>query len=288
MFVCLLLSFISIWVIAQENGEFNSYFRSSNLYTQGQSEVKVFNAIYTQRTFDGFETLNSRGTFFSAFGQFLFGTNRNYNYGFDLVYKSNITNDDANSSPFDVLRFQKQDDFSIVDNRHDNLLHAPTDTLRNSDGTTLARNADHGLAHIGAKIKFSPFKKWSNVSIQQTMYIPLDRSVDGSWISYTQWMYDKQLSPKTALYAELGMWTTVAPNFNVLPLAKAFFSYFPNKRWTVYAMTTVPVEYGLGSKFLITPNLEVELLYTYFLPIDFILSFNRPVTYNLGVRYTNW
>ncbi len=265
-------------IFAQSEKNFNSYFQPSNLYKKGQYEVKLFNALYTQGMFDGFSELNSRSTYFSGFGQVLIGTKRNLNYGFDVVYKSNLENDRVGASPFDALLFDEKMDYASTENG----------ALTNSEGEVLNRTARHGLSHIGPKIKFNPIRKWEKVSLQQTAYIPIDQSVDGSWISYTQLMYDRKLSSKTALFAELGFWTTVAPNFRVLPLAKAFLSYFPNNRWTVYAMTTVPVEYGLGTKFLITPNFEVELLYTYYLPLDFILNGNRPTTYNLGFRYTNW
>lgn len=293
--ICLFFLFcitLSVQSPGQSNSDFNSYYQASNLYRKGQFEVKIFNALYTQSSFDGFPNLNSRSSYFSSFGQFLFGTNKNINYGFDVVYKSNIVNDVASASPFDVLRFQNRTDVAIldcVDDIHENKrIGLVQDSLRNSDGMVLNRTIQHGLAHLGAKVKFNPIRKWSKLSLQQTVYAPIDQSVDGAWISYTQLMWDKQLSSQTALYTEVGFWTTVHPDFKVLPLAKAFFSYFPNNRWTLYAMTTVPVEYGLGTKFLIRPNLEIEFLYSHYLPLDFILNHVRPSTYNIGFRYTNW
>ncbi len=283
----------------QGQGQSMQRFMASQLLTKQQMEIKVFNALYTQQSFNGFSELNSRSTYFSTFGQFLFGTNRNLNWGFDVVYKSNLENDFNTASPFNALRFQRFSDTPILSCSDPNHIHhngsfctnegiSPSfsDSLRNSEGIALTRRANHGLAHIGPKIRINPFKKWKNLSLQQTVYIPIDKSIDGQLISFTQFFYDHTLSPKSTLFVEASLWTPISPNFRVSPFFKVFYSYFPTNRFTIYAMTTIPFEYGLGTKYSITDNLEVELLYTHYAPIEFYVGENRPNTFNLGLRYT--
>ena len=109
--------------------------------------------------------------------------------------------------------------------------------------------------------------------------------LDGQYISFTQFFYDRLIGTKFQLFAEVSFWTPVSPEFKINDFYKIFFSYFPTNRWTVYATTTIPFEYGAGTKFFITPYLELELLYTYLAPIERYVGFSRPTTFNLGIRY---
>ncbi len=253
-------------------------YRASFLLPKKGVEVKLFNAIYTQGNFDGFSELNSRSTYMSSFAQFLIGVNSRINVGFDAVYKSNLVNDRASSSPLGVLKFEKYSEIQKLDNG---------ENFANADGDVLETRGDHGLSHLGPKIKFSPIKKWPNVSLQQTMYIPIKKSVDGQTISFTQLFFDKMLGRKSQLFSEISLWTPVAPNFDVSSFFKVFISYFPTPKWTLYGTTTIPKEYGVGVKRYITPQFEMEFLYTYYLPVDKWVGFTRPYTLNLGFRYTN-
>jgi len=47
-------------------------------------------------------------------------------------------------------------------------------------------------------------------------------------------------------------------------------------------MASIPKEYGIGTKYLVTPNVEFELLYTYYLLIYALVGFQRPSTFNFG------
>ena len=279
--------------------KFQLPFRATELLQKGEMEIKVFNSIYTQKNLDGFSQANSRSTYFSIFGQNLFGINEKLNLGFDLVYKSNVINDLAEHSPFEVLRFQnkQQQQVLICDQLGLNVpsnspchldpgMHPIAgDSLRNFAGEVLQTSSTIGLSHIGPKFKINPIRKWSNLSWQQTFYIPIQGKVDGQWVSFSQFFYDRAVGSRFQFFSEISLWTTVAPNFRVFPAIKVFYSYFPARRWTFYAMTSIPVEYGLGSKFQVTPKLEMELLYTHYLPIRFLLGDARPNTFNLGFRY---
>ncbi len=272
-------------------------YTASTLLPKKGIELKVFNALYTQRKFEGFEKLNSRSTYFSIFNQFLYGIHPKVNAGIDFVFKSNVVNDFASSSPFKTLAFQNKTEFQSFDcpgEHHANSLckndvtgSRLRDTLRNYEGQPVQTESRIGLSHIGPKVRFNPFKKWqSNLSLQQTFYIPVNKSVDGQFISFTQFFYDKTLSPRTQLFVELSFWVPFAPEFKPLyPFAKAFFSYFPSEKSSIYVMTTVPFEYGIGTKYRIAPRIELEFLATWYVPLPAINNGARANTFNFGVIY---
>ncbi len=286
------------WALNEVGGQGALPFRASVLLKKGEFEAKIFNSLYTQRDFNGFERLNSRSSFFSSFGQFLFGVNSNLNIGADVVYKSNVINDFANSSPFRALRFQQSQNFQTFNcaqeshnvSDHSKCLNSlmpgmAYDTLRNSSGDVLTTTSAIGLAHFGPKVKFNPVRKWKYLSLQQTLFVPIEQQVDGQWISFTQLFYDKPIGSRSQIFIEASLWTPVAPNFRIDPFVRAFYSYFPVPEWTLYGMASLPGEYGLGTKYFLTPEFEVELLYTYYLPFDLIVPGRRAMTFNLGLRY---
>ena len=107
MLICLCTTRLA----GQDTGEFvTSRYQASYLLGGGEFEVKMFNNLYTERTFDGFSDFNSRNTYFSSFLQVLFGSVERWNAGFDLVYKSNYLRDFDENSPFKALQFTEFDD----------------------------------------------------------------------------------------------------------------------------------------------------------------------------------
>jgi Protein of unknown function, DUF547 len=273
------------------------YFASA-LIGRNSIELKVFNSMYTEKRFDGFEKFNTRSTYLSTFIQFLYGLNKNINIGGDIVIKSNVVNDLASSFPTEALSFKNFSTYQTIDCTNpdvnissfstckENTLHR-FDTLRHADGRVIQTRSAAGLAHIGPKFKFNPIKRLPNISLQQTLYIPIQKSVDGQFISFTQLFYDQPIKNHSQLFVEASLWTPVSPEFRISPFLKVFYSYFPTNKWTVYAMASIPQEIGAGTKYFITPNLEIEFLYTYYLPIDYFLGDKRPMTFNIGFRYSN-
>jgi len=271
-------------------------YRATRLLDKRQFELKIFNALYTQKEFNGFDQLNSRSTYFSSFFQYLEGTNRSFNYGFDLVFKANRVHDFPDRSPFRVFDFQEVSRFQTLncfDTEHNISQHpdclisieeSDSDTLRSSDGSPLKTEVATGLAHFGPKIKFTPIQKWTSLSLQQTLYIPIKKEVDGQTISFTQLFYDQPIGSRFQLFTEASLWTPIRPQFRIDAFVKIFFSYFPTRRWTVYAMTSIPFEYGAGTKYFLTPNIELELLYTYYAPLERYVGDTRPRTLNFGIR----
>lgn len=250
-------------------------YQASLLLASGYSEIKSFNSIRTQTSTDGFESENSRSTFFSSFTQIYFGADRNLNWGLDFVFKSNLENTLAETSPLRALQFENADSHVLKNG----------DTLRNADGKPLQMRANAGLAHIGAKIKFNPVRQLKNLALQQTVYLPIELQTDGRYLSFTQLFYDKSFRNGMQLFVEGDAWLELHPNTRFELFAKLFLFVFPTRRTAIYLTTTIPDEYGLGMKYFISPSLEVELLYTYLLAEKIATSTLQPMSYNLGLRY---
>ena len=251
------------------------FIRASRLLAKGQFELKIFNSLYTQKQYDGFEELNSRSSYFSSFIQFIKGGNKRYNWGLDLVIRSHVVNDFVNSSPFGAIQTSNFDTYRTL---------AGGDSLRTAGGELIDTYGRFGPAHIGPKIKFHPFKKYRNLSFQQTLYLPLDKKVDGQLISFSQLFYDQLIGTRSQLFVEASLWTPLQPSFRVDPFLKVFYSYFPSDRWTIYGMVGLPNEIGGGLKFLLADHVELELLYTNYLIQRIGVNDRIAETFNLGIR----
>ena len=160
-----------------------------------------------------------------------------------------------------------------------------------------------GVSGIGPKLKFAPFRKVPNLSIQSTFLIPLSSDLEGRepdaenpflflafdrYLWLTQFFYDKSLGAKWQLFLQTAFWYSIVResfvNTNFLDTQfNGFLSYFPNSRWTIYGMLEYfPRHYdfntqmaqpfniyfaqaGLGVKYQLIPNfLEFEALYSNF------------------------
>lgn len=253
-----------------------AFFRASRLLRKKQFELKLFNSLYTQKNYDGFEQLNTRSSYFSSFVQYLHGSNKSYNLGFDFVVRSHVVNDFVGNSPLKAIQAFNFDEFRTYSNG---------DSLSTSDGSAISTYGRFGLAHFGPKIKFHPFRNNRNFSLQQTVYIPLQMKVDGQTISFTQLFYDRLIGTRTQLFVEASLWMPLSPTFRVDPFLKVFYSYFPTSRWTVYGMVGLPNEVGAGMKFLVSKHFEVELLYTNYAIEKIVRNSRRAQTFNIGFRF---
>jgi len=110
--------------------------------------------------------------------------------------------------------------------------------------------------------------------------------VDGAFVSATQLGFAQNIGSKMQLYAELLIWQSINRPLNI-PFVKAFYSWFPHPRFTLYATTTSFYEWGAGAKFLITQNFELEFLTTKYIPTRFVRNWfgNNVNTFNIGLRY---
>ncbi len=252
-----------------------SFLRASRLLHKGQYELKIFNALYTQKNYNGFDQLNSRSSYFSSFFQYLHGSNKRFNIGMDLVIRSHIVNDFVHRSPFKAIQPFQFEEFRIL---------PEGDSLRNAEGIPISTYGRFGLAHIGPKIKFHPLKNDRKASLQQAIYFPIQMSVDGQTISFTQFFYDKLIGTRAQLFVEASFWMPLAPTFRLDPFLKVFYTFFLSSRWSAYGMIGLPNEVGIGTKYLINNRLEVELLYTNYAIDKAINNDRRAQTFNVGLR----
>lgn len=234
----------------------------SILFGKGDWEFKSFQNIYTQtKAFDAdggkVDTGVGRQTWFTSINQFLYGLNSKINIGADVWVKNANYEQSGIASRTSIVGF-------------------------------------------GPKIKIAPFNNLKRLSIQSTFLFPLGEELEGRpgenevflhndgslWLN--QIFYDLQLSDQFQLFMQQAFWYQIVDNSfrdnNYLQTQTSLFaSYFPNQRWTLYAMSEYfPTHYndalqkgegffsyfvqsGIGTKYQLIPNLvELEFLYTNF------------------------
>lgn len=285
--------FIILWIqsfflIAQQDTlkSFNlQSFTPSALLKYHQVEVKLFNNLYTQtKGFDTEYTKQDQGirsTYLASFVQVLYGKSSRFNFGIDLYFRS-VRIDDENNSPFQVFRFEQND------------------------------NQRSTISKLGPKIKILPFKNIKRLSWQSTLLFPVSKNLEGvndntkpwlDWDTYTwlnQLFWDKALNDKWQVFTALEFyWRLPRNSYNETSLVttpiKGFLSYFPNQKTTLYAMaewgptwginptlSNFYSQVGLGGKYQLTRHLEIEALSSLF---PFGKSQGAGYTYNLGLRY---
>lgn len=244
--------------------------KSTNVFTsglflsKGKIEFKTFNNLYTETNpSNGYST---RGSFFTSFIQLTIGTSRNVNFGIDALYKSNISNDVSSNSPFSVLNFERKT------------------TTQIANGDTLTTQSDHGLSHVGGRVRTNLFND-ARFTFQQGIYFPtaiIDKGVIFTYDLY----YQKIIANKLLFFADLGVFYNITQK--PFPYLKLFTGTFIAKRVAPYVLVNLPYEVGAGTKIFLTPKIELEFLYSYWLPFSFIVDNRKPVTFNVGLRLTNF
>ncbi len=250
----------------------------SSVVPKGGYELKWFNNLYSQiLPRDGRTSV--RESFFTSIINFVYGVVPQLNVGFDVRYRA-FTSHDA---PASALKFFSKEDAT------------------RSRGT---------LATIGPKVRFAPNRFWPNFSIQSAFWIPLKKNLEGQnvepWVDWqgptwwTQFFNDFDIGSHFALFAEIdflyediGRETKGAFNRISTPVT-GIFSYFPNRKTTLYGLLNFSpfwsptldyfIQPGLGAKYQFTPQIELELLYTYFSNSFLQENGGRASTFNLGVR----
>ena len=281
-------------ILQEEKSKIKTY-TPSKLLRKNQFELQLFNNVYTQTAYRNGERerveTGTRDTYYTGLFYFLYGLSQNarLNLGIDVQLKSVRIDSNERSSPFKVFSFA---------------------------GPPVGRTA---LTGIGPKIKFNPSEKLKGFSIQSTFWFPLANNPEGEnsnqpWLDYNmytwwnQFFYDKALSDKFQLFAEIDLLMRFSKDFDLerthfhTPLT-VFLSYFPSARFTVYlngqyapsfmkeraggnlgnfTLTNDYAQAGLGAKWQITSSMNIELSYS-----DFFTSMNGGAgrTYNLGIRY---
>ena len=278
------------WQLNDLSSDEYLYIYPTKLYRKGGFELKVFNNYYTQ------DDSGLRTNFFSSFIQFLIGTNKNYNIGFDIKLRSV---NQGNVALFSALNFKNQPYYN--------------------DNGTLSFSR-FGVAGIGPRIKYQPFKDKGNINILHAIYyVPMDGTEGNLNYGYFDFQnlqifnnlwYEKEYSVRKRLFVDIGFHIEniklgVQRNENhfmqiVLPLT-GIYSYYPNQKTTFYFLGNYAQKFqfqfdydkdtdfslgafaqiGTGMKFYLTDFLELEGLYTYF--IDSTPG-RTAHTFNIGIR----
>ncbi|MFT6971108.1 MAG: hypothetical protein ACJAXX_001676 [Roseivirga sp.] len=261
-------------------------FTPSVLLNKGQVELNSFYNIYTQdkiRDMSG-ETviLQGRQSFFNAQYSFSYGVSKSarLNLGLDVW----VTSFSDGNSPFSPV-FQSGDFNEIV------------------------------LAGFGPNIRFTPFKKLSNLSVRSTFLFPGGQNLENRegrfvahdrFTSFSQVFYDMEINTHWRLFLEAGLIYRFAKledqtDFFRTPLT-GILSYFPTPKASIFALYQYSPRFeqvsngfdeafglsrwfqqaGAGLKYQISSKTGIELSYT-----NFFASRNDGggSTLNLGFRY---
>jgi hypothetical protein len=235
-------------------------------------ELMIFNSLYSVNYGD--KGLGSRNSYYNGYFSAFYGVTGKLDVGVTFLLRSTRENDPFNSSPFRALEFER------------------TPSPRGS-----GVYADWGLSHVGLNVRFAPFKKL-NLSFEQGVMLPIqnlpkENTVDNSLYSVTQIYYSHSFSAKTQLFLALTFWQPIRPGETFKfqpPLLRGFINYFVTQRFTVFVTTMYLLEWGVGVKYMLTPKLEIQAMYSYYIPIPGIYNAISPgantiMTYNLGLRY---
>jgi hypothetical protein len=274
-------------LLAQEQTKIQT-FTPSVLLVHQQFEIKIFNNIYSQTSFRDDEKnkidLGERQNFLTSQWQFSYGVSKNGRLNVGL-------------------------DFYIQAVRYDSVKSTSPFKLFSKDGASFSRSA---LAYIGPRVKFSPIKKVPRLSVQSAFLLVVERNLetprflahDGStW--WTQFFYDHTIK-KFQFFLEGSIIYRFKENSEQIAFMRApvslFINYFPLPQFTIYTMiqhspvfkrlpegseTTFArtghfTQAGIGLKYQITDEFDIELLYTNFLDSR---NDGAGSTYNLGLRF---
>ena len=245
---------------------------------KGGVELKLFNNLYTQRTGDS-QQLNTRSNFFTSSLSALYGVSNRFNVGLEVRYRR-VSNTSLPSTPLGVFE----------------------------SGSFSSHRS--GITAIGPRVRFAPFKKLKNFSIQSTLSFPVGSDLEGDgtrpYIDWngatfnTQFFNDKSIGTNFSLFTEVDILIEDIGGSNGLnrfstPVT-GILSYFPNPKTTLYALGSFSpywqsdfdyfVQAGLGAKYQISPSFEVELLATKFANQFLIQNNGDAATFNIGFRYS--
>ena len=136
---------------------------------------------------------------------------------------------------------------------------------------------------MGWRTSYKPFKN-NHFTVQQGIYVPLKKA--NGIIVTADLFYETIIAKRALLFADLGVFYNV--NQNPFPYCKVFIGTLVAKRIAPYLYSNLPYEVGIGTKLFITRRIELEFLYTYWLRIPAIIQQRQPVTFNLGLSFTNF
>lgn len=245
---------------------------------KGQAEFINFNSIYTVGI--GTKDLGSRSTYFNSYNTAFYGLTGKLDIGVSFLFRASRERDNFDATPFEVLTMER----------------TPLYTAGRATAN-MSLYADYGLSHLGLHVRFAPFKN-VNLSFEQGLMLPIqnlpkDNTVDESIYTVTQMYYIHPISSKAQLFFALTYWQGIRAGEQFtfqLPLLRGFFNYFVTPRLSLYATSVYFLEWGGGARYLLTPNFEIQFMYSAYLPIEGVYDLLSPGatsinTYNVGLRY---
>lgn len=279
-----LLSPTDVW--AQDSDEQSNLMKytPSLLLSKGQTEIKIFNNLYTQTAFYNAsgkrEVLNERSTYFTSINQVLVGVSSRINLGY-MVFLRAVRVGKTETSPFSILQFEN------------------------------GPNARSTINFAGPTIRFSPLAENKHISFQSSFLTSIaddQEGVDNNrpfldfdkhfWL--TQFYYDKVFMNNFVLFLEADLIVRIdqgeplKQSFVYNPL-KVFFGKFMGSNWGIYLMTewtpfwgdkellaAYYTQSGAGIKYQVLKMLELEAVYTMF-PAG--KNSGSGQTFNFGLRF---
>ncbi len=246
----------------------------SSTIPKGTYEFKAFNNLYSQ-------TINDvRSTYFTTIYSALYGLNHRLNVGLQSRFRM-TTQHFGDSTPFSI--------FNSTPNKRQR------------------------FTGIGPMIRYAPVPKWENFSIQSTFLFPLGADLEGNaqllfleWqgpIWNTQFFNDFSIKDKFSLFTEIDLLVEDIGNSNEgysnrfsTPIM-LILSYVPTQKISTYFLSGYSpfwgsafdyfVQIGAGFKYQFTPQLELELLTTWFDNQFLEQNDGNAQTINIGVRYNH-
>ncbi len=282
-------------------------FTPSILLKKGQFDIQLFNNVYTQTQFrDGnreLQDVNGRQNYYGGLFSVLYGltNSRKVNIGVDINLKSVHIDSDKSSSPF--LFFGSADPFNrtALASVGPKIKIAPFNQIKFSlQSAFWIPVADDLEADENWVVNSTaPVKPW----LDYNRY---------TW--WNQFFFDKNLGAKFQLFTEFDLLFRFAKptssypgevekNNQLVTPASVFISYFPSNKSTIYSMiqhaptfenaindsgdevfsrTADYTQAGVGTKYQLTPQLGLEILYTRFFQS---LNGGAGSTINLGIRF---
>jgi len=250
----------------------------SSTIPKGSVELKIFNNLYSQKTGDPSE-LRDRSSFFTTSVSAFYGLSSKFNIGLNTRFRK-VRNNALPSSPFSVFGSEEQG------------------------------SSRSGFTAIGPQIRYAPVDAWENFSIQSSFVFPIGEDLAGSsdqpYIDWsgatfnTQFFNDFSIGDKFSLFTEIDVLiedigSSDEGHLNRLSTpVTLIFSYVPTNKLTFYTLGGYSPywqsefdyfsQIGLGTKYQITPDFELELLYTDFTNKFLNENGGEAATFNMGLR----
>jgi hypothetical protein len=253
----------------------------SKLLEKGKVDIKWFNNLYTQtrENSNGENKDVARSNFFTTSLEVFTGIseNKKINLGLIVEYRSNSF---AGENATSVFEFENKVGKSRI-----------------------------GLSHIAPSLKIAPFSSLPRFSVQSSLFIPVFKDevnsngflAQKSFIWQNRFFYDYTFpGSKFQLFTEFGTRLFLGNKDegfanNSIELAPGvFLSYFPSSKFTIlgflqhaqlvdlgndFAQNYTAI--GTGSKYQLTPILNLELLYSKFVRAQ---DGGIGQSFNLGLR----